>query len=92
MTEETYAGYRVTVTEAADLRFWCPGCGEYHDGVRALAWTWNGDPVRPTINSSVLTRGRGGTCHCLVRDGRIQYLTNSTHELSGQVVDMQVEA
>ena len=27
-------------------------------------------------------------CHCFVRDGRIEYLSDSTHEFRGKSVDM----
>lgn len=29
-----------------------------------------------------------GICHSFVRDGKIQYLSDCTHELAGQTVDM----
>jgi hypothetical protein len=57
-------------------------------------WTWNGDHERPTLAPSVvvrLERGDGGptrVCHSFVRDGRIQFLADSTHALAGQTAPL----
>ena len=67
------------------------------------AWGFNGDFDRPTFTPSVLVeysgpdagqdRGDGdrappARCHSFVTDGRIQFLADSTHSLSGQTVDL----
>ena len=83
-----------------NLMFVCPGCDMYH-GVRQGdgGWTWNGDLERPTLSPSVLVtlslpQWKGipdlqhGTCHSFVRDGQIQFLTDSTHKLAGQTVPL----
>jgi hypothetical protein len=60
--------------------FDCPGCGYGHwfkttgDSPR---WSWNGDYERPTISPSLM-----------VRDGQIQFLSDSDHVLAGQTVPM----
>lgn len=87
---------------AVSVWFWCAGC-ETHHAVKVPGWTFNGDTERPTFAPSVLVtyngpdagqdRGDGKTapparCHSFVTDGRIQYLTDSTHRLSGQTVDL----
>lgn len=65
-------------------------------------WDWNGDVDRPTFSPSILVRtGRAvdptfkpepgdppEVCHSFVTDGRIQFLTDSTHDLAGQTVDL----
>lgn len=78
--------------------FHCPGCGCAHlvivDG--RGAWGWNGDLELPTFTPSVLVRydvsppnERLSTrCHSFVTDGRIQFLDDSTHHLTGQTVDL----
>lgn len=73
--------------------FWCPGC----DGAHAIdtRWTFNGDKDRPTFRASVLVyehRNDSGyyqpRCHSFVTDGRIEFLGDSTHALSGKTVDL----
>ena len=40
------------------LLFWCPGCETHHGPTIAgrIAWTFNGDFVKPTLSPSILTR------------------------------------
>lgn len=87
---------------AKTLLFYCAGCGMAHQvwvgtgpGPR---WGWNGDANKPSFTPSVLgTSGLiasdGGprplVCHSFVTDGRIQYLSDSTHALAGKTVDLQ---
>jgi hypothetical protein len=62
------------------------------------AWGYNLDPERPTFTPSVLVRydgkdaGKEGAppsvCHSFVTDGRIQFLSDCTHSLAGQTVDL----
>lgn len=66
--------------------------GEYrneyipHDG----RWTFNGDVERPTFSPSVNVRwelpegGGEERNHFFVRDGKIEYCGDCTHELAGQ--------
>ncbi|MEA3390024.1 MAG: DUF6527 family protein [Pseudomonadota bacterium] len=65
-------------------------------------WGWNGDADAPTFTPSILVQtGRAvdpafqhepgdppEICHSFVTDGRIQFLADSTHHLSGQTVDI----
>lgn len=82
------------------LLFRCPGCNTAHtvkiEGPGS--WGWNGDITKPTFTPSVLVTydgadaGQDGappkTCHSFVTDGRIQYLSDCTHALAGQTVDL----
>lgn len=82
--------------------FWCPGCdGPHVVPLGADGWQLTGTDERPTLSPSVLVRGylplpydtpaggrAGGVCHLFVRDGRIEYLADSTHALAGEVVAM----
>lgn len=78
------------------VMLWCPGCESIHM-THIGVWTWNGNPKAPTINSSILVhpiyREDGSEykprCHFFVRDGMLEFLTDSTHALSGQTVSMQ---
>jgi hypothetical protein len=72
------------------LTFWCPGCKSWHS-VNST-WSWNYSLCSTTINPSIKVTGfseKGQTiCHSYVRDGRIGYLSDCTHELKGQNVKM----
>lgn len=79
-------------------RFDCPGCGEPHQvpTVGPKAWGFNGDVSRPTFSPSILVTWRHHdgeethehTCHSFVRDGRIEFLSDCSHALAGQTVDL----
>lgn len=57
-------------------------------------WRWNGDKKAPTFSPSILTRmpwGEGGgevVNHVFVRDGKIQYLTDCSHEYAGKCIEL----
>lgn len=51
-------------------------------------WSWNGDFEKPTVNPSVLLTRPGMTNHLFIRDGKIQYLSDCTHEYAGKTVEM----
>jgi len=59
-------------------------------------WRWNGSTESPTLTPSILTRGGVGdvgeytehVCHSFVTDGRVQFLSDCTHEFAGQTVDL----
>jgi hypothetical protein len=65
------------------------------------SWGYNGNPERPTFTPSVLVTYNGpdagqvdedgdrappAVCHSFVTDGRIQFLGDCTHSLTGQTV------
>jgi len=83
--------------EGGGLMFWCPGCDGAHmvrTGVGpGPRWGYNGNPDKPTFTPSILVNPGGETpgvplCHSFVVDGRIQFLSDSTHALAGQTVDL----
>jgi len=82
--------------EDGSLWFFCSGCKLPHSlNVGAGSgprWGYNGNAEAPTFTPSVLSRYRMGSretvCHSFVTDGRIQYLSDSTHPLAGQTVDL----
>jgi len=53
-------------------------------------WEFNGDFQNPTIRASVLlTRpDRNFICHSFITDGKIQFLSDCTHELVNQTVEL----
>lgn len=50
-------------------------------------WLWNEDPNNPTFTPSVIAQGIY-RCHSLVRNGKIEFLPDSTHGLRGMTVDL----
>lgn len=84
---------RETEEEKGTYEFWCPGCGHHHFVKESI---WIIDLLNNTLYPSVLVRcpdpDKPGTflsvCHTFVRDGKIQFLNDCTHKLSGKTVDM----
>jgi hypothetical protein len=77
--------------------FWCQGCERSH--WIGKGWTWDGNREAPTVSPSVLVRYPGpdaGTgdappavCHLFIRAGRLEFLSDCTHKLAGQTVQME---
>lgn len=69
--------------------FGCPGCEDTHY-IRTDVWEWDGDIYSPTVTPSILVQSgnaQGPTvCHSYVKEGMIQFLSDSTHHLAGQTV------
>lgn len=78
--------------------FYCPGCRWPHkiniDGNKKPVWGWNGSVDKPTFKPSLIVTTRDGDgnvnciCHSYINLGMIQFLTDSTHKLSGQTVEI----
>lgn len=94
-------GLKLRTREGGVIAFWCPGCKESHgvginSGAAGRSWTFNDNPEAPTFSPSVLVTMRGDPeegidqeiCHSFVSDGRIQFLSDCTHELAGQTVPL----
>lgn len=55
------------------------------------AWIWDGNYDRPTISPSILTKGKKPEnedevqkiCHCYLKDGWFDFLSDCTHGLKG---------
>jgi hypothetical protein len=85
--------------ESADYLFYCEGC-KCHHGVwttnknRSNAiWDFNGDVEHPTVSPSILVRwtrekGNDIVCHSFIRNGFIEYLSDSSHFLAGKTVEL----
>nr|WP_244656283.1 MULTISPECIES: DUF6527 family protein [unclassified Rhizobium] len=84
------------------ILFWCPGCDGAHvvsigEGA-GPRWGFNGNYDAPTFTPSVLVTYNGSDagvgeappaiCHSFVTDGKIQFLSDCTHSLAGQTVDI----
>lgn len=59
-------------------------------------WSWNGSTSAPTLHPSILSETqvrdglavKGIRCHTWITDGRVTFLSDTTHELSGQTLDL----
>lgn len=75
------------------IAFYCPGCEMYH-GIDKT-WQITFSEEKPTVHPSVRVQYYNGkkdmTCHLFIKDGKIQYLMDSTHNLAGKIVDMKKE-
>ena len=78
--------------------FECPGCKRHHvlpvgEGCKNK-WNFNNNLERPTLHPSILATWDYGPnrikniCHSYVTDGKIQFLGDCTHELSGKTIDL----
>jgi hypothetical protein len=88
-------------SEVVGYLFDCPGCkmahAPYirpHKNPSGASWDFNGSLDSPTFTPSILTRVDFSNgkfpriCHSFVRDGKIQFLSDCTHSLAGQTVEM----
>lgn len=71
----------------------CPACKHVH--VFDARWQFDGNLENPTFHPSMHVNPPGEahikrtpTCHSLVRDGKIEYLNDCTHEMAGQTVEL----
>lgn len=66
----------------------CPACQAVHHF--DSRWQFNGSLELPSFIPSMQVDGPqpGARCHSFVTNGRIQYLADSTHKLSGQTVEL----
>lgn len=94
---------RCQKTDNGGVLFECPGCGHLHcvyveePSPTGSRWTWNGSLELPTFSPSILVRSNytsihrmDDVCHSFVREGKIEFLSDCTHELAGQTVDLPV--
>lgn len=91
------------IKDSSRALFWCPGCEESHQ-IDTEEWKFNDDFEKPTFSPSYLTwvdpnpsanpkykNGKyfkGFRCHSFIRQGTIEYLSDSTHRLAGQTVEI----
>jgi len=73
--------------------FHCPGCDDEHvipTRPHPQGWEFEGNENAPTFSPSILCYETkvSPRCHSFVRNGRIEFLSDSTHKLAGQTVDL----
>ncbi len=86
---------RAILRSPGRLSFFCPGCSTFHSvsvNTAGARWSWNQSLELPTLTPSIHVTDDGGAtvCHSYVRNGEIQFLSDSTHALAGQMVDLPV--
>lgn len=76
-------------------RIECPGCKTHH--FLDERWKFNGDYEKPTFSPSLDYNGGRYEdhevyiklhCHSFIKDGKIRFLNDCSHELKGQTVDL----
>lgn len=85
---------KVTPTDDG-YSFKCPGCGDVHVVQTPNRWLFSGTLDTPSFMPSILVTvsptepGRPDKiCHSLVTDGKIRFLSDSTHALACQEVEL----
>lgn len=93
----------VKVTTDGLMLWECPGCNDMHSiwthPTRPNPYglpkhTWNGSKNSPTISQIIINKTSNPitntpkVCCCYIRDGQIDFLSESTHRLAGYIVPM----
>jgi len=75
--------------ESFVLSFYCPGCKCGHP-FSVPRWSWDGNMEKPTFSPSLVCwpDDPSSRCHCFVRNGKIEFLSDCHHELRGMTVDI----
>ena len=80
--------------DGKSLAFYCKGCKLYHyisiDETSKHHWQFNNDYDKPTFNPSLLVKYPNvGVCHSYIENGKIKYLSDCYHYLSGQTIELE---
>jgi hypothetical protein len=76
----------------------CPACGVNHSGPLSFsgehgAPVWNLDTERPSLGPEITIHGDGGAlCRFAIQNGRIAFSPDSTHNLAGKMVALELIA
>lgn len=82
--------FQISGRSETEWFFQCPGCDCLHY-VDSPRWNFNGDVNNPSVTPSlVIEHSDNVRCHLFVRDGKIEFLDDSTHALKGQTVEIPV--
>lgn len=80
------------------LAFYCNGCKQYHainiDKNKSPNWDFNNNYDKPTFSPSILVEighypDLSDFCHSYVVNGKIQYLSDCTHEFAGKTLELE---
>ena len=73
----------------------CPGCGHKHGlpikdashlGNSQASWEWNGSVEKPTLTPSVNIVS--DSCHFFIKEGNVEFCSDSKHKLAGRTVEI----
>lgn len=79
---------RVITPDGERFMYYCVACNG-NCWFDLKSWKWDMDYDYPTVGPSVLHQSRSGEkCHSFISRGVIEYLSDSTHSMSGTKVDM----
>ena len=75
---------------------WCPGCERIHQIAvnqpfrNGAQWQYDGNHTSPTFNPSINVNPNHASvrCHYFIRNGRIDFCSDSHHSLAGQSVEL----
>ncbi len=75
------------------IAWWCPGCDECHLITTERVgpgpkWSFDGNVESPTVAPSIRISQKETRCHCFVRAGQIEFLSDCIHPLAGKTVPM----
>ena len=91
------AKFKEVTHNPGHFMFDCPGCHMAHEintntGNNEPVWGFNFDMEKPTVTPFIRVRwperGVEKTCHSYVTNGRIEFLSDCTHELAGKTVEL----
>lgn len=92
--------FRLIDADKGEYAFVCPACDCWHSITTlkknnvGAQWKFNGDLLKPTVSPSVHIKikkpqGDTYTCHLFIRDGRIEYLKDCTHDKRDSTILME---
>lgn len=92
------AKFRLMDNTKGVFEFFCPGCKIRHsvwttdESYPHPVWKFNNNNEKPTIHPSLMVTYNYGSehfiCHSFITFGKIQFLSDCTHELKGQTVEL----
>lgn len=52
-------------------------------------WEWNKSVDAPTLTPSILTKNHLFVCHSYIIDGKVNFLSDCTHDLKNKTVELE---
>jgi hypothetical protein len=88
--------------EIQGYSFRCPGCQRRHlvytkeQSPGGAKWIFNGDLEKPNFTPSIFVNPKNHecyvpelhSCHSFIKEGKIEFLSDCTHALAGQTVEL----
>lgn len=83
--------HRDSLSGGIVIMHWCPGCKGTHlidvekPNHCGAMWSWDKNAESPTFSPSV---NIVGICHYFIRNGNIEFCSDSKHDLAGKTVPL----